>query len=95
MNQWYDVKLSFDCTKHRYSVWLNGKTVRENIELDIDTPTLERMVFRTGSWRSDVRQFLIKGQPHGPGMDTEDLPAAGEKVARSVFWLDQVKTTAQ
>jgi hypothetical protein len=95
MNQWYHVKLTFDCEKGRYSVWLNGKPARENIEFDIDTPTLERMVFRTGSWRSDVRQFLIKGYPDGPGMDSEDLAAAGEKVARSVFWLDNIKTSAK
>jgi hypothetical protein len=95
MNRWYDVKLVFDCSKSKYDFWLNGKKSRENIEFDIEVPTLERMVFRTGSWRSDVRQFLLKGQPSGPGMDTENLAAAGEKVARSVFWIDQVKTTAQ
>ncbi len=95
MNRWYEVKLVFDCSKSKYDFWLNGKKSRENIEFDIEVPTLERMVFRTGSWRSDVRQFLLKGQPSGPGMDTENLAAAGEKVARSVFWLDQVKTSSQ
>ncbi len=70
----------------------NGEKVRDDIDLDIETKTLERMVFRTGSWRSDVRQFILDGQPHGPGMDKEDLAAAGEKVAQSVFWIDNVKT---
>ena len=92
MNKWNHIKLSFDCDRGRYELWLNGEKVRENIELDIDTTTLERMVFRTGSWRSDVRLFLIKGQPNGPGMDTENLAAAGEKVPQSVFWIDNVKT---
>jgi len=94
MNQWNHIKLSFNCDKGRYELWLNGKKVKENIEFDIDTATLERMVFRTGSWRSDVRLYLIKGQPHGPGMDTENLAAAGEKVPQSVFWIDNVITNA-
>jgi hypothetical protein len=95
MNKWYDVKISLDCTTSKYNVSLNGKKVKENIDFDIETQTLERMVFRTGSWRSDVRQFLVKGQPHGPGNDSEDLAAAGEKVPQSIFWIDNVKTSNQ
>jgi hypothetical protein len=91
-NKWYNIKLSFDCQKSKYDVWLNGEKVRDDIDLDIETKTLERMVFRTGSWRSDVRMFILDGQPHGPGMDKEDLAAAGEKVPQSVFWIDNVKT---
>jgi hypothetical protein len=73
-------------------VWLNGKKVRENIELDIEVPTLERMVFRTGNWRSDVRQFWLKGEPSAPGVDIENLAGADEKVSFSEFWVDNVKT---
>jgi len=92
INEWYDIKLSFDCDKSQYSVWLNGEKVRNNIAFDAKVFTLERMVFRTGSWRSDVRQFLIQGQPNGPGMDSENLAAAGEKVPCSIFWIDNVQT---
>ncbi len=92
VNKWYDIKLSFDCQKSKYDIWLNGEKVRNDIDLDIETKTLERMVFRTGSWRSDVRLFILDGQPHGPGMDKEDLAAAGEKVPQSVFWIDNIKT---
>ena len=92
VNKWYTIKLSFDCNEEEYDLWLNGEKVREGIELDIETKTLERMVFRTGSWRSDVRSFILDGQPGAPGMDEEDLTAAGEKVAKSVFWIDNVKT---
>lgn len=92
-NRWYDVKINFDCDEGEYDVWLNGVIVKEGIEMDIETQNLERMVFRTGSWRSDVRQFLIKGQPSGPGLDSENLAAAGEKVAQSIFWIDNVKTS--
>ncbi|HKJ80996.1 MAG TPA: hypothetical protein VJ954_03150, partial [Ignavibacteriaceae bacterium] len=94
-NKWYDVKIEYDCTEEYYNVWLNGVLVRKDIELAIETEDLERMVFRSGSWRSDVRQFLIKGQPSGPGLDTEDLAGAANKVPKSEFWIDNVKTSDQ
>lgn len=92
-NKWYTVKIAFDCDEGEYDVWLNGELIKEGIEMDIDTKNLERVVFRTGSWRSDVRQFLIKGQPNGPGLDSENLAGAGEKVDQSVFWIDNVKSS--
>ncbi len=92
-NKWYHIKISFDCQNDNYDIWLNDTKVRENINLDFDAETLERMVFRTGSWRSDVRQFLLKGQPSGPGLDSEDLAGAGQKTTKSTFWIDNVKTS--
>ena len=94
-NKWYTVKLSFDCAKGRYNVWLNGKEVKEGVKFNITTKTLERMVFRTGSWRQDVRQLLINGEASAPGLETEDLAGADSKVAKSVFWIDNVKTTGE
>lgn len=91
-NKWYDIKLSFDCEKGNYTVWLNGEKIHEEIEFDIKTETLERMVFRTGSWRSDVRLSLLEGEPGGPGLHQEDLAGADDKVAKSTFWIDNVKT---
>jgi hypothetical protein len=93
INRWHKVKIVFNCDNESYDFWLDDKKVRQNIEFDIETDTLERMVFRTGSWRSDVRQFILRGQPHGPGMDTENLPGSGSKVARSVFWIDNIRTS--
>ena len=92
-NKWYKIKLEFDCQNGTYDFWLNGDKIRDNIGFDIQAENLERMVFRTGSWRSDVRQYILYGQPHGPGMDTEDLAASGLKVAKSEFWIDNVKTS--
>jgi hypothetical protein len=39
--------------------------------------------------------LFLDGEPSAPGLDSEDLPAAGEKVAESVFWIDDVKTTGK
>jgi len=94
-NKWYAVKLSFDCVKGGYDVWLNGKKVKEDVKFNVTTQTLERMVFRTGSWRQDVPQLLINGEASAPGLETEDLAGADSKVAKSVFWIDNVKTTTQ
>lgn len=94
LNKWYDVKISFNCDAGKYDVWLNGVMVREGIEFDenVKTKTLERMVFRTGSWRNDVRQFFLEGEPGAPGLEHEDLAGAGSKVPKSTFWIDNVKT---
>ena len=94
-NAWYDLKLAFDCEAGEYDAWVNGEKVRDGLDLDIDSTSLERMVFRTGSWRSDVRQYLLEGEPDAPGLESEDVAAAGEKVPQSVFWIDDVKTTGE
>jgi hypothetical protein len=93
--QWHQVKLAFDSRQGWYDVWVDGQQVKARVELAIKGTTLERMVFRTGSWRGDVRLLFLDGEPSAPGLDSEDLPAAGEKVAESVFWIDDVKTTGK
>jgi hypothetical protein len=93
VNKWYKIQLSFDCSEGEYDLWLDGEKVKEGVEFNIKTKSLERMIFRTGSWRSDVRMFILDGQPHGPGMDAEDLAGAEEQVAQSIFWIDDVKTS--
>jgi hypothetical protein len=52
------------------------------------------MVFRTGAWRSDVRQYLINGEPDASGLDSEDLAGANSKVPKSTFLIDNVKTNS-
>ncbi len=93
--EWHQMKLAFDCSQGWYDVWVDGRKVKEHVNLTIKSETLERMVFRTGSWRGDVRLLFLDGEPGAPGLDTEDLPAAGEKVPESVFWIDDVKTTGK
>ena len=93
--EWHQLKLAFDARNGWYEACVDGEKVKERIELSIKGETLERMVFRTGSWRGDVRLLFLDGEPAAPGLDGEDLPAAGEKVPESVFWIDDVKTTGE
>jgi hypothetical protein len=79
--EWHHVTLAFDAGQGWYDVWVDGNKVKERVELTIKG-TLERMVFRTGSWRGDVRLLFLDGEPSAPGLDAEDLPAAGEKVRK-------------
>ena len=93
--KWHHVKLAFDGGQGWYDVWVDGGKVKERVELTIKATPLERMVFRTGSWRGDVRLLFLDGEPSAPGLDAEDLPGAGVKVPESVFWIDDVKTTGK
>jgi hypothetical protein len=54
---------------------------------------VERLVFRTGSWRGDVRPLIVDGTPNNPGLYMEDLPGADHKVPVSIFGIDDVRTT--
>ena len=53
---------------------------------------IERLVFRTGPWRGDVRASVVDGQPATLGLDQEDLPGADVKAPLSVFLIDDVRT---
>lgn len=92
-NAWYNVTLNIDCNEQYYTLTLNG--VEENIKIPFadKTDNVERIVFRTGSFRGYVppgdEQFGSSAQA---GLDNESLPGAGEKVKASVFFIDNLKT---
>lgn len=52
--------------------------------------SLERMVFRAGPWRGNVRMFILDGEPGNPGLYQEDLLGADHKVTRSIFLIDDI-----
>ncbi|MDX1701017.1 MAG: hypothetical protein R3250_10385, partial [Melioribacteraceae bacterium] len=92
VNKWYSISIEFDCSKGEFDFNLNGKKIHAGAKLNIKSETLERMVFRTGSYRSDIRQLILEGEPESPGLDNENLPFAGVKVPKSVFWIDNVRS---
>jgi hypothetical protein len=92
--QWLEVRLALDCTTQTYDLSVNGET-RKKIPFAEKVETLERMVFRTGPWRGDVRAAIVDGQPATLGLDQEDLPGADQKVPPSIYLIDDVKTRRQ
>jgi hypothetical protein len=75
-----------------YALWVSGKRVKHDIEFAEKVKTLERLVFRTGPWRSDVRPLLVDREPGDTGLYLEDLPGADYKVPLSVYLIDDVRT---
>ena len=92
LGRWYDITLILDCDKDSYDLALDGECVKRNVPFAEDVETVERIVFRTGSWRADVRQYVLDGAPGNPGLYMEDLPGADSNVPSSLFFIDDLKT---
>jgi hypothetical protein len=72
-------------------LYVNGDKIHD-LEFDEDVDSLERLVFRTGPWRGDVRHIIIDGEPGSKGQYKEDLPGADTKIDESIFYIDNVRT---
>ncbi|HUW19863.1 MAG TPA: hypothetical protein VMW16_11230 [Sedimentisphaerales bacterium] len=94
INKWYDLKLILDCGKQKYDLYLDGERVRKGIEFAEKVESLERLVFRTGPWRADVRPLTVDRAPGAKGLHVEDAPGADHKVPLSIYLLDDVRTEA-
>ncbi len=92
IGKWYHITLKLDCDSQSYDLAVNGKWVRRDVSFAEKVVSIERLVFRTGPWRSDVRPLIVDGAPGNPGLYLEDLPGADYKVPLSVFLIDDVKT---
>ncbi len=90
--QWLNIQLALDCATQSYELSVNGSALRK-IPFAKPVESVERLVFRTGPWRGAVPSEIVDGQPARLGLDEEDLPGADEKVAESIFLLDDVMTT--
>jgi len=92
VGKWYDIRLALDCDKAEYDLYVDGKRVEGGIEFAEKVNSLERLVFRTGQWRGDVRPLIVNREPGAKGMYLEDLPGADHKVPLSIYLIDDVKT---
>lgn len=90
--RWYDIVLEIDCGSGTYDVSIGGKWIHRGLELQEKPESIERLVFRTGAWRMDVRHYLIPGEPGAPGVWQADQPGADDKVAAGVYLIDNVVT---
>jgi hypothetical protein len=91
---WHAVALYLDCQTQTYALDLNGKRVKERVPFAHPVESVERLLFRTGPWRGDVRAFILDGEPESPGLYQEDLPGADHRRAGSRYLIDDVKTAA-
>ena len=92
LGRWHDFTLNIDCGAGRYDVAIDGRPIAAAIPLDGKPASVERLVFRTGPWKMDVRPFVLKGEPAAPGVYDADLPGADQKSPPGVYLLDDVKT---
>jgi len=74
---------------------VNGDWVRKDVKFAEKVESLERMVFRTGPYRGDVRALIVDSEPRPSGLYTEDLPGADEKVPASIILVDDIKSEWQ
>jgi len=89
---WISLRLSMDCRAQKYDLCVDGEWVRKEIAFADSAATLERIIFRTGPYRMDVRSLILDGEPGMPGTYQEDLPGADRPADPSVYWIDDFKT---
>jgi hypothetical protein len=90
---WLHLRLELDCAAGNYTLFLNGKEVTSKLAFAEKVETVERLVFRTGPWRGDVRSAFLDGEPWPFGGSQEDLAGADQRVPLSVYLVDDLQTT--
>lgn len=91
-NEWLTVQFDVDCAAGTYDLLLNGKAAGSGVKFAEKVETVERIVFRTGPWRGDVRAIFVEGEHATLGYTQEDLGGPDQRVPLSVYLIDDVKT---
>jgi len=91
--EWLTVRLDINCTAGNYDLTLNGNVVGREVKFAETVETVERLVFRTGPYRGDVRAIFVEGEHATLGYTSEDRGGADQRVPLSVYWIDNVKTS--
>jgi hypothetical protein len=94
LGAWHEISIELDCAEETYSCAVDGEWIHRDLELQGDIDAAQRLVFRTGPWRMDVRQYLLPGEPSAPGVWDADLPGADIKTKASAYLIDDVRTEA-
>ena len=93
LKQWLNIRIDLDCAAQRYDLVVQGES--RQIHFAEKVESVERLVFRTGPWRGDVRPVILDGQPKTLGLDEEDLPGADARSPASVYLIDDIRTSAR
>lgn len=91
--RWHEFVLELETEDESYSVSMDGRLVHKSLDLEEEPDSVERLVFRTGPWRMDVRQFIMdEGEPGAPGVWDADRPGADSRVETSTYLIDDIRT---
>jgi hypothetical protein len=88
---WIHLVIELDCTAGQYSLALDGQTLSARMSFAEPAKTVERLLFRTGPWRGDVRAAFLDGEHGTPGYSQGDLPGADHRVPLSIYWIDDLR----
>lgn len=84
---WYDFRVNINADLNgSFDLWLNGKKVLSRAALAEAVKSVERISFRTGSYRDIPNRTTANEDPEPP------LPGADEKVAKAVYYVDEVRS---
>ena len=93
-HRWNTVTLEIDCEKKIYHIVFNGVRNPNPIPLNDNPSVVERIIFRTGTYRNYVPyEVMEKGAPKTTGFETEDLPGSESKSKPVTILIDDIKTT--
>lgn len=90
--QWHQVDLAINCATRTYDVSIDSATVHRGVAFATDVSHVNRIVFRTGAWRSDVRAMIAAGEPRWTGEYAADLPGAEQPCTPSVLLIRGIWT---
>jgi hypothetical protein len=90
---WLAIRLDINCAAGTYDLALDGKTVGTGVKFAEPAASVERLVFRTGPYRGDVRAIFVEGEHATLGFTSEDLPGADQRVPLSSYMIDDLKTS--
>ncbi|MEO8028256.1 MAG: exo-alpha-sialidase [Bryobacteraceae bacterium] len=82
-NAWHTVDLTVDAAASTYDVSIDGKSVTRKAPFAEPAMTIERLVFRTGEFRTSPTR---KTDRYAGG----DVPNAGEAVPLAAYYIDDV-----
>jgi len=88
--KWLLIEISVDAGKGVYSLSVDGRPALQNAAVAETVLTVERVSFRTGSYRNEPSRQLDRYDPR-----LKDLPGADEPVAEAVFYIDDVSVQSK
>lgn len=92
-NIWNAVTLEINCEQKNYTILVNGKKYLSTIPLNDNPKVVERIIFRTGTYRNYVPyEVMEKGAPRTTGFENEDLPGSESKSKPVTILIDDIKT---